>query len=238
MNCALPLNPLATVRPSTLVLRKRNGGKNVLNTISHAKSDSIQPNMKSNRQPYHWSALAFLIGIATCGCDVMHQWDIATSSDGRVYRLNRQTGEVAFVTTNQLVRLSLGPEYNPEAPAHNHPHNFTNNPIQPLGQMNVKFRTKWRGGNLNYALEAGPITAQAQSVLGSTNGYPILLINLHDSDHFQLISVPVSFKGMTRVYGTDGKLLSLLVQGQVPFALQEYEAISTGSIGWAGMPDQ
>lgn len=142
---------------------------------------------------------AALIGvILTSGCDSKekkeskNKFDLLTTKDGIVYRINKQSGEVLLIAA-QSSTLVEGTE-NIESNTNRVEIWDTIAPSE-LGDIKVGLKTNWRNGKLYYIFTAQPYD-HIKSIL-QTSADAQFLIYLYDADGFLITVLQVKLAEMT-----------------------------------------
>jgi hypothetical protein len=177
------------------------------------------------------------LSILLVGCDSkekMESWNLVTASNGLVYRINKQTGEVSVVAGTQMTKLDDLREQKKDTPKKTYFREWPVQKIKSLGDISLSFKTTWRDGKLHYILEVSPYSSQIQKEAEGSFSEARFNLKLYDTDGFELFSLPVKISEMTGVVDDAGKRNSMRANGSIVCSVDTYEALSGAGAGWAG----
>jgi len=188
----------------------------------------------------HYIAISAL-SILLIGCgskQSVETWDLVTTSNGLVYRINKKTGEVSLVAGAQVTKLDELSEQKKEGAKKSYLRNWPAQSVKHLGDLSLRLKTTWRDGKLHYILTVSPYSSQIQKQRETSFSEARFIINFYDSDGFELFSLPVKLSEMTGVVDDTGKIGSMQANGSVVCSVDTYEALGDSGIGWGGFPKE
>ncbi len=176
-----------------------------------------------------------LVAVLLVGCDSKQHWELVTTKDGLVYRINKETGEVSFVMGTQITKLDefRGPKTDPTKESYLR--DWPVQTVKSLGDISLNLKTTWRDGKLHYILTVSPISS-LQKVRDTLYSDAVFNLGFYDADNFQLFTLPVKLREMIRVLDDAGKPQSFQATGAMQCSVEDYRMIAAPSIGWAGFP--
>jgi len=186
----------------------------------------------------------FLLLTFICGCENnpfnQEKYQMVEGKDGKIYRLNKLTGEMIAIKDNKIIVL--------ETPEARRVQNVQNSRLEePIEwgesrisgkKLKVKLRTCWRDGKLYYNFKAFPYRSLRAMYYKEKNetyygqkwfGFTIKLL---DTNNFVLSSISIKMWDMTRLVNEEGIETGLSSDSNISFSRKEYESIASYSIGW------
>ncbi len=208
--------------------------------------------MKKNK--FQMFALPILFTVLLTGCGEKKGWNLITTKDGLVYRINQQTGEVSLISGSEAIKvedvevsdarkgISSTAVYLPIKKPYSDSYIWTNKnedvsdiynlPIATYGMTNVPspgkplFRTKWRTGVLYYNLRIAQGDVLDKILTNTPNAQIGLSIQLYDKDCFPVLNIPLTVSEMNRVLD-HGYKSDLDVGGGLTCTLNAFTNIKT-----------
>ena len=177
-----------------------------------------------------------LVAALLVGCDAKPHWELVTTKDGLVYRINKDTGEVSLVALAQITKLDefRGPKTDPTKKSYLR--DWPAQSVKSLGDISLRLKTTWRDGRLHYILTVSPISSQLQKARATSYSDAVFNLGFYDADGFQLFTLPVKVSEMIQVVDDAGKPQSFRATGEMQCSADDYEVIAAPSVGWAGFP--
>lgn len=175
-----------------------------------------------------------MVSFLLMGCDSKETWDLVTTSNGLVYRINKNTGEVSIVAGAQIARLDefRGPKI--ELAKKSYVRDWPVQTVKSLGDISLRLKTTWRDGKLHYSLFVSPISSSLQKARETPYADARFNMTFYDVDGFELFTFPVKIAELTQVVDDDGKPQSFSATGATSCSVETYDALSVSRIGWAG----
>jgi hypothetical protein len=102
------------------------------------------------------------VPIFLVGCDSKGR-DLVTASNGLVYRINKQNGEVSPIVGAQITRLDEFRGSNTEGLKKLYLRDWPVQKVKSLGDISLHLKTTWREGKLHYILSVSPLSSQVQT---------------------------------------------------------------------------
>ncbi len=175
--------------------------------------------------------LAALFG----GCLRNEQYDLITSQSGRIYRLNKNSGEVSLVEGTKITKLlePIESELTKEAAKLlTEAKTWPMKSLPQLDTLEVSLTTRWREGNMYYIFYVSPYNKRLSDAHDSYLSSKNFTIKLMDADGFVLIDVPITLSSMTRVVDETGKPKGLQMNDHVSCSSEMYLALDHWSSSW------
>jgi hypothetical protein len=182
------------------------------------------------------TALAMLAVLAV-GCDQKKGWDLVTTKDGFVYRINKQTGDVSLIAGTQAAKVEETTSFKKDDAQTNHVVVWPAQQNKQLGDLKITMKTNWRDGKLYYIFQVSPFAGRIESELQKSPSYARFIVRLYDQDGFELMTIPVSLSDMVKTVDDTGKAASLYVNTTVTCSFETYSALYSWGVGWAGFQD-
>ena len=152
------------------------------------------------------------LSILLAGCDSeqsAENWDLATAPNGVVYRINKKTGDVSLIDGTQITKLGVLKDQKTDEEKKSHLIEYPPYPVDSLGGITFKLKTKWRDGKIHYILSVTPYTPQIQRERENPLSSSQFHINFYDTDGFKLLSLPVKIFDMTQAVDQAGQTHSM-----------------------------
>ena len=185
---------------------------------------------------FYVTALAMLAVLAV-GCDQKKGWDLVTTKDGFVYRINKQTGEVSLIAGTQAAKVEETTSSKSDSTETNHVVTWRAQQNKQLGDLKIEMKTNWRDGKLYYIFQVSPFAGRIDSELQKSPSYARFIVRLYDRDGFELLTIPINLSDMVKKVDDTGKAASLDVNTTTTCSLETYSALSSWTVGWAGFQD-
>lgn len=178
--------------------------------------------------------LISFVSVLLVGCDSKQEWNLVPASNGLLYRINKKTGDVFLIVSNQMTKLDepkVGDEKKSFAK------NWPEMKINDLGNISLNLKTTWREGKMYYTLSISPLNDRIQKARVSA---PTATINLefYDANSFEILALPVLIMETVKRTDEDGKFGSYTGQGAIPLSVETYEAIAITGVNWANFPKE
>jgi hypothetical protein len=175
-----------------------------------------------------------LVGCIGVGCKPPDRYELQQNNDGRTFRLDRRTGEVAILSTDGVRILETeadrtrqeGLQRLKDAALAN-PKYWPGDSIPHLKIHSTMLATVYRRGALRYQLVMTPMP----------RGYPgysadPFTLVLSDSAGFTVGKQPLLRSELTREIDANGKPSGLSAAGTIPMTPEEYQSIASFSLTW------
>jgi hypothetical protein len=184
------------------------------------------------------AALAVIASIVVgCGSKVSSKWDLLTTKDGSVYRINKQTGEVALIAGTQAVRVEETGSAKDDAPGKSRVTVWPAQQIKQLGGVKTEMKTNWRDGKLYYLFQVSPYAGRIESERHKTGSSALFVAHFYDQDQFEILTLPINLSGLFGALDEGGKVASLTANEASICTLGTYDSIKTCVIGWSGFQE-
>ncbi len=169
--------------------------------------------------------------LAFSGCNFKSDYKLITSQNGRVYRIDKSSGEVSLVEGFTITKLQE-PKTEEESKQEELKlfKAITWPTIKlPGTTITLVLRTIWREGNIYYQLNASPyegdLQRSAESYLSSSSYFSI---EMRDKDGFILLRVPISISRMSGIVDNNGKRESMEANDKIECTSGKYLSF----VGW------
>lgn len=181
---------------------------------------------------------AVVFSLLLVGCDQKPKWELVTTKDGLVYRINNEAGDVALVAGAQITKVEEFTSTKLDATKKSYVRDWPVQTVKSIGDVSLRLKTTWRDGKLHYILNVAPISSQVQKAKETAYSDARFTMDFYDRDGFELLTVPVKIQEMSQVVDDAGKPQSLSATGSMPCSVETYEALAVSGIGWAGFPKE
>lgn len=178
-----------------------------------------------------------LVFLLVASCSAGHRYE-AIDSNGQVYRIDRQSGQIASVSGDRLVVL---PEVTgspvPASDAYTlagKMHSWDELDLPAFKQTtHLSIKTKWKDGQLYYRVRCAPFAKGLKEAFDKGNlGNRGFTVNFSDVDGFTLLQQGVTLQQMTRVVDDKGQVSSLEADGNVSCSFERYRDIASVNSSW------
>ena len=177
-------------------------------------------------------ALAFF----ALSCSNGGNYQLSTGEGGKLYRLNKSSGEVCLIegyTITKLRQPSTTEESRQVERKLLQPNDWGSETLPTSPQITLTLKTVWRDGNLYYQLFAYPydpvLKDARESLLASSKGFTLQLM---DSTGFVLLTVLISLTDMANIVDSNGNPTEMQGKGNVPCTSDTYLGINSSSATW------
>ncbi len=169
------------------------------------------------------------------GCSRSDNYRLFSSEAGKVYRLDKTSGQVSLIEGCKIVRLSEPPKGERENQVENVLERATQWPTLTLPvhpTIMVELKTMWREGKVFYILTALPYSGQIQKAMRTVLSSDRFVIQLSDSNGFHLLDIPVPIKVMERQVDSQDNIVNVEANDQVDCTSDIYLSLSSWSCSW------
>lgn len=180
--------------------------------------------------------IAGVLSLFLVGCEQKPKWELVTTKDGLVYRINNETGDVALVDGAQITKVEEFTSTKLDAAEKSYVRDWPVQTVKSIGDVSLRLKTTRRDGKLHYILNAMPISAQVQKAKETAYSEARFNLQFYDRDGFELLTLPVKLQDMSQIVDDAGKPQSLSATGSMSCSVETYEAFAVSEIGWAGFP--
>jgi hypothetical protein len=204
---------------------------------------------------YVLSVIIAILFILLLGCEKKERYSIEQGKDGRVYRLDRETGEMAVVTGEKLIGISTPEKQINEkkyeadlAQEKNWPDRLLPAPYN----LSCGLKTSWREGKMYYIFSVSPVKqtsvnaegkpTETSSSLASKNWEwrdqyignlsNHIAIHMNDNGGFKLTEINVPFYTLIRTVDDKGEPSHIQNEGNVQCTSEIYKALTDWSLQW------
>ena len=159
--------------------------------------------------------------------ETKNKWDLTTTKDGLVYRINKQTGEVSLIAGTQATKVEGTENLEGQTNQISGAVNWPSLKMEDVVTLVLNLKTKWRDGTLYYDFRISNDPKLEQIKQNSPNAE--FTVSLFDEDGFAVLSIPVKLSDMSIIVNTGYEL-----NGSVVCGLNTFSSIKTWSYGWIG----
>ncbi|MGD0036323.1 MAG: hypothetical protein ABSC53_03415 [Bacteroidota bacterium] len=170
-----------------------------------------------------------LIILLFSGCDKNNDYELFKSDGGKIYRIDKVTGDVAVIEGNHLIAL----KEQSDIPISRLKH-WPNYYIPSLDSIYFTLNTTWRDGRMHYILSTSAYKGRLKSVFENLTLYSSyhLTFALLDSGDFNLLEVPISLSSMTRIVSENGEPIYVTINNSIECPIETYLALKNWSCTW------
>lgn len=186
---------------------------------------------------FFYTVIAAIITVFTVGCDRDNGWNMITTKDGLVYRINKQTGETALIVGTQATKVEEISSNNTSDSKTNHVVNWLTLRNDPLGGLTLHLKTNWRDGKIYYIFSESPYAGRVKSERSKIGSTAQFFVRLYDGDGFEIFTIPINLSEMVSSWDDTNSVGSLSVNMSSACSLETYEAIKVWNVGWSGFPE-
>ena len=147
------------------------------------------------------------------------------SKDGGVYRLNKETGEMLFITAS----LSMPVEGTEVVDVTtNRVQNWRSIKINQLGDVKVELKTNWRHGRLYYLFTVSPYDHISSIINTAPKGN--FFLSMSNANGFRLFGIQINLADLTTTPTSNDKIYSYEMTASVPCDLETYQSIENWAV--------
>lgn len=202
------------------------------------------------------SVIAALLSILLLGCEKKERYTIEQGKDGRVYRLDRETGEMAVVTGDKLIGISTPEQQKSEKKFEVDLAQEKEWPIHVIPtphNLSCRLKTSWREGKMYYIFSVHPVkkapvdASEKQTESSSSTATKNwewrdqyiddisnhITIHMNDSGGFKLAEIGVPFYKLIRIVDDKGEPSNIQNEGNVQCTSEIYRALVDWSMQWS-----
>lgn len=198
--------------------------------------------------------LIAVFAVTLSGCEKKERYAIEQGKDGRVYRLDRQTGEMAVVVGEKLIGMNTPERQKNEKQSESalaQEKNWPDENIPEPYNLNCKLKTSWREGRMYYIFSVYPMKKAPASTEGKQIETPDpvsgdwewrdqyignlsnhITINMADKGGFKLAEISLPFYSLIRTVDDKGKPSHIQNEGNVPCTSDTYKDLNSWSMQW------
>lgn len=180
------------------------------------------------------------ISILFLGCEFEERsesWDLVSTPNGLVYRINKKSGDVDLVEGDGLLKLSEIQNREENKKYNTHVIYWPAGSIEQLEEISLNLKTSWRDGQLHYLFTVSPYSDLIQKEYENPDSLANFFINLRDEHDFKLLCIPVRISATTKMWYED-QIRCLQAEGSMACTLETYKLLDTYSIGWEGFHER
>lgn len=162
-------------------------------------------------------------------CQSQEKYQVTTTKDGNLYRLNKQSGEITRLEGDNLVPVV---ETKPTTQSEK-------SDIKKWPQLNLPFdnikmgmKSTWKNGRMYFVLTIAPYTRTLHQAMSKNDSKLGFILDLKDKDGFQMLKVPVPFVVMQRLFNQKGEVIGLMANTNIPVKKELYQDVETWSASW------
>jgi hypothetical protein len=158
---------------------------------------------------------------------------VMSSQNGKMYRLNTQTGQLALIEDETITILDMPePTQRLFTPLHEAKH-WSEYSIPDVGNIKANLSTSWRQGKLYFVFKASPFNEKIRKGLETDMfNQKRFTVNLLDKNGFVLVTFPVPLRGLTRIVDENGKPAEVVQRGNIQCSAKIYKDLENLDIEW------
>jgi hypothetical protein len=181
------------------------------------------------------SCILALFFSALIGCSRNEEYDLITSQSGRIYRLNKNSGEISLVDGTKITKLPepIQSEMSREsAKLLVELRSWPKRSLPQLDSLQVSLKTRWRDGILYYIFFASPHNKRLREAHDSYPTSKNFTLKLMDAHGFVLIDIPMTLSSMSKVVNEMGQAEGLQMNDHVTCSSEMCLALDQWSLSW------
>jgi hypothetical protein len=199
--------------------------------------------------------MVLLVLILQSGCEKKDRYAIEQGKDGRIYRLDRETGEMVAVSGDKLIAISTPEsqiiEKKLEADLAEEKY-WSDQTIPAPANLKCKLKTSWREGRMYYIfsiypLEQTSVNAEGKQLEASSakasrdwewldqynrDFRTSITIHMNDKGSFKLADIHVPFYTVIRIVNAKGEPSHIQGDGTIYCTSEMYKAFNDWSLTW------
>jgi hypothetical protein len=168
----------------------------------------------------------FLMLVALCACDRGERYGVEQGKDGRVYRIDKKTGEMAVVSGEKVISLNT-PEMRKDEGTLAEAKFWGQTTIPPPHSLQLSLASSWREGLMHYRLKVTPYS-QGEKLQKGNNSIDIVMT---DKGGFHLLTIPVLLNRLSFISDEKGEKVGFEMSSSVECSAEKYKAFT----GWTPM---
>ncbi|MFH1692096.1 MAG: hypothetical protein ABIC68_05985 [Candidatus Omnitrophota bacterium] len=182
--------------------------------------------------------LWFIISIFLLGCE-QDKYQMIKGEDGKIYRLDKRTGEMVVVKNNEISSLETVESKKFKKLLEGTLETPVDWPVMQMSgkDLHMRLRTSWREGRLYYQFMVAPYASlericdknEKDPYYGLNFGFTISLL---DNNGFVIKEIPIRLLTMHRIVDDNGNAMSLSENSSLELHKGEYEAMAGYSPTW------
>lgn len=189
--------------------------------------------------------LFLVLNVFLLGCEYnpfeQNKYQIIKNEDGKVYRLNKKTGEMAMIENGKVVPLENNKELGLVEKSKDL---VLPEPIDwgewviPYKGLKIQLRTNWRNDSLCYQLKVFPYYLLAKMFDKSEKDDQYrriwygFVIKFLDKEGFLIKEIPVKLWDMERIVNHEGEEIALALNSSDFCTKEDYFSIETYEVVW------
>jgi len=163
------------------------------------------------------------------GCN-RNRYELMEDKKGRVIRLDKETGEMAILMGDELVKVIFAKDPDPASEwALAKSMDWPFRPIKQIGADSVQVSTSWREGSVLYKFYVAPIPKKYLSNPIPGVKFTVLF---YDIAGFELLKVHIDRDDITKIVDSLGNEVGLSANGSVSCSRQIYSSFFTWNLNW------
>lgn len=184
-----------------------------------------------------------LIVLILAGC-ATSRYQLSRDAEGRIIRLDTQTGEVMLVEGDKLTPVKA-----PEMGLGTAKHVFKEEEISTvelpdggkswptltvpdLGNANAELTSYWHNGKMRYVLELYPMSKRLKLIYARYYTNPTFTLTMNDTAGKQVMWNALPGNQMKRTYNKSLKVKELSSEGVVVMTKGEYDSLASWQLQW------
>lgn len=177
--------------------------------------------------------------LALASCATPDRYELSKDQEGRLVRLDKQTGEVVLIDTGKLNPVTFAPAADAptgsELPFVQAPEDSKTWPVltlTELGNASAELTTYWQEDRLHYILQLYPISKRlklAQSDYYSGSSFSLRLSDAADN---QVAGIELPAKQLARTLNASRHDEQLSIQGDMAMSSEDYAGLANWQLTW------
>jgi hypothetical protein len=190
-------------------------------------------------------AAAVLCTLALAACATGNRYQLSEDKEGRLVRLDTQTGEVTLIQGEKLTPPVQTEPTTPEArtsPQESSPSEEVLLPeggkvwptlsMPQLGDTSARLTSYWHNGKLHYVLELYPFSKRLKLVYSGYYGNASLSLAVNDADGKQVAWTNLPTSRLKRTLNKAMNVEELSAEGVMPMSMADYDSLAGWQLVW------
>jgi hypothetical protein len=171
--------------------------------------------------------------VALNGCERHGSNELVNASNGALYRINKDSGEVSLIEGTQIIKLQED-DGAKGGQAKNYVIAWPVLTNGILENVTLRLKTNWRKNRMFYIFDLGPYSDRLKAEQLNPSTSATFHLNFYDSDGFQIFRLPIPLSQMSQINDDKGTIVALEVNTNILCPLETYETIKDWSTSWTG----
>jgi hypothetical protein len=163
--------------------------------------------------------------------------ELVPTSNGLLYRIDKQSGDLSLIVGTQVTKLEEPEVKKGDDNKRRHVMTWPDRQNKQLGDLNLKLKTNWRDGKLYYNFQVSPYAGRIEREFQKSGSNARFLLRFYDQDGFETFVLPIQLSEMVKEVDDTGKIDVVTMNTTTTCDLQTYEALKLWMVGWGGFQE-